>query len=179
MSKVNSTYTISLRDQKTPVESYQWRVDDVFFAHMEDAEIQHGEVDVLLDVERLVGGAYELRFDLKGRVKVACDRCLEPMCQDLEGSASLRVKLGEEDADDGELITIPEDRGTLDLQWNIYEMIALQLPLRHVHPEGECSQQAEEALNKLTAHEDKADTEEATAIDPRWNALKEILNNNK
>ncbi len=177
MSKANNAYTINLRDQKTPVASYQWRVDDAFFAQVESTEIQQGEVDVKLDVERLVSGAYELRFDLKGRVTVACDRCLEPMCQDIEGNASLKVKLGEEDIDDGELITIPEDRGTLDLQWNIYEMIALQLPLRHVHPEGECPQQAEEALNRLVAHEGEAEEEQTT--DPRWDALKEILNNNK
>ncbi len=175
MSKVNSIYTINLREQKTPVASYQWRVDDAFFAQVESTEIQQGEVEVQLEVERLVGGTYELRFCLKGRVTVACDRCLEPMCQDIEGNASLRVRLGEEDIDDGELITIPEDRGTLDLQWNIYEAIALLLPLRHVHPEGECPQSAEEALEKLAAHADEA--EEETATDPRWDALKEILNN--
>lgn len=164
-----TAYTINLRDQQTAVQTYDWQVDDRFFAAIEDAQIQHGEVAVSLEVERLAAASYDLHFGLKGQVTVDCDRCMEPMSQPIEGEATLRVKLGEEDYDDGDVITIPEERGTLDLQWSIYEQIVLQVPIRHVHPEGECAGELDEALEDYAAQ-----TEESTT-DPRWDALKGVL----
>ena len=86
----------------------------------------------------------------------------------------LRAKLGDEFADDGDLIVVPEDDGVLNVAWNIYEFAALEIPLRHVHPDGACSQQMTAALDSLAPAE-----EEEKSIDPRWNELKKILDNNK
>lgn len=175
MSQETKTYTVNLRDQISPLTTYHWVVDDAFFAQAEQDDIQRGTVDVWLESERTASGAYRLRFNLKGQVWVVCDRCAEALSLDLEGSDELCVKLGEEDADDGEVITIPEERGTLDLGWNLYEIIALQLPLRRVHPDGECPQEALEALQRLSA--DEASEDDVQSTDPRWDALKKMLNN--
>lgn len=164
-----TAYTINLRDQQTAVQTYEWKVDETFFSAIEDAQIQEGTVAVTLEVERLAAASYDLHFSLKGLVTVECDRCMEPMSQPIEGEATLRVKLGEEDSDDGDIITIPEERGTLDLQWHIYEQIALQVPLRHVHPEGECAGELDEALKDYAARTEENET------DPRWDALKGVL----
>ena len=164
-----TVYTINLRDQQAAVQTYEWHVDNAFFAALEDAQIREGKVAVSLEVERLAAASYDLHFGLKGQGVVDCDRCMEPMNQPVEGEATLRVKLGEEDSDDGDIITIPEERGTLDLQWHIYEQIALQVPIRHVHPEGECSGELDEALKDYAARS------EETGTDPRWDALKGVL----
>lgn len=165
-----SAYIINLRDRQTAPQTYEWIAGDDFFAAIEDARIQHGSVAVVLKVEYLTSAVYDLHFALKGQVVVACDRCMEPMNQEIEGNATVRVRLGEEDADDGDVITIPEERGTIDLQWPIYEQIALQVPIRHVHPEGECTGETDKALKKYAA---QAEEEEST--DPRWDALKGVL----
>ena len=175
MSQETKPYTINLRDQKTALAAYHWVADDAFFAQADQDDIQRGTVDVWLESERTAGGAYALRFNLKGQVWVDCDRCAETLGLNLEGSGTLFVKLGEEDADDGDVIIIPEERGTLDLGWNLYELIALQLPLRRVHPEGECPEEALEALRRLSADEAPEDDVQSTA--PRWDALKKMLDN--
>ena len=108
-------------------------------------------------------GAYELDFQLKGEVEVSCDRCLEPMSQPIEALCTLRVVMGDDYADDGDVVTIPERDGIINVAWNIYEFAALQIPLRHVHPDCEVEEEAPE--------------EEKT--DPRWDELKKILHNNK
>ncbi len=164
-----NVYTINLRDQQSEVADYRWAVDDEFFAALEGALIQRGTVDVDLQVERLAGGQYDLHFRLEGEVTVPCDRCMEPMSQHVEGSATLRARLGDEDSDDGEVVVIPEERGTLDLQWLLYEQTALLLPLRNVHPEGQCPGDAESTLARYAA------SGEEPSDDPRWDALKGIL----
>ena len=81
------------------------------------------------------------------------------MSQPIEAQSTLKVVMGDDFADDGELVTIPEKDGTINVAWNIYEFAALQIPLRHVHPECEAVEDAPE--------------EEKT--DPRWDELKKIL----
>lgn len=164
-----SAYIINLRDQQTALQAYEWVVGDDFFAAIEDAQIQHGTVAVALEVERLASAGYDLHFSLKGQVTVDCDRCMEPMSQEIEGNAMVRVRLGQEDADDGDVITIPEERGTIDLQWPVYEQIALQVPIRHVHPDGECTGETDKALKEFAAQA------EEKSPDPRWDALKGVL----
>ncbi len=166
-------YTINLREQQTPVASYQWTVGDDFFAATEDAQIQQGTVNVELQSKQLAGGQYDLFLNLEGEVTVPCDRCLEPMRQAIKGSATLRVRLGDQDSDDGEVIEISEARGTIDLRWHVYEQIALSLPLRHVHPDGECPGDAADTLARYAAPDEDAEAEQTA--DPRWDALKGIL----
>ncbi len=171
-----NAYIINLRDQQNAMETYGWTVTDAFFAGMQDAQIQQGTVQIDLCVERLAGNSYDLHFALSGQVAVPCDRCLEPMSQGIDGETTLRVVLGAEDCDDGEVITVPEERGTIDLRWNIYEQVVLQVPMRHVHLEGECTGELSEALRQFEVQAETEETEEKPT-DPRWDALKGILNN--
>lgn len=174
MEKLDS-YKVDLKGMQADTVSYAWHVDDDFFSALQGPEIEHGRLDVALRVKR-TSVAYELRFKLSGTVKVVCDRCLELMDFPIEAEHVLRAKLGDEFADDGDLVVVPEDDGLLDVAWNIYEFAALEIPLRHVHPDGQCNQQMAETLDLLTPAEE--DAEEAP-IDPRWNELKKILDNNK
>jgi hypothetical protein len=61
----------------------------------------------------------------------------------------------------------------------IYEMIALSVPLRRVHPgvkDGSLNSEALTKLNELTIKELKEDKEEKEEnIDPRWDKLKQLL----
>ena len=65
--------------------------------------------------------------------------------------------------DDGEVVTVPEREGIINVAWNIYEFAALQIPLRHVHPDGECK-----VLLPTSSEEEKTD--------PRWDALNKLAN---
>jgi uncharacterized metal-binding protein YceD (DUF177 family) len=143
--------------------SYGWQVENDFFSAVQGPEIKHGLLDVALRVKR-TQGAYELEFQLKGEVEVSCDRCLEPMSQPIDAQCLLRVKMGDDYADDGDVVTIPERDGTINVAWNIYEFAALQIPLRHVHQEGECP-----ALFSNPSPEEEGN-------DSRWDELKKLIN---
>lgn len=130
-------FVINLRDQKTQTAEYRWTVDDDFFRAVEATEVQRGRVEVVLTVQ-LRSEAFELKFHLKGELTLPCDRCLADMQQPIEAESELRVRLGEAYDDDGELVTVSRADGTLDVAWHLYEFIALEIPLRHVHADGQC-----------------------------------------
>lgn len=173
MEKLDS-YKVDLKGMSEGTVSYNWHVDDDFFSAVQGPEIKHGQLDVALRVKR-TAGAYELVFRLEGSVKVLCDRCLDYMDYPINAENVLRAKLGSEFSDDGDLIVVPEEDGTLDVAWNIYEFAALEIPLRHVHPEGECSRQMTSALDSLAAVED----DDEKPIDPRWEALSKLKMKNE
>ena len=164
-------YKVDLTGLSSDTVSYHWKVDNDFFSAVQGPEIKQGLLDVALRVKQ-TSGTFELEFQLKGEVEVTCDRCLEPMSQPIDALCTLRVKMGDDFADDGDVVTVPEREGIIDVAWNIYEFAALQIPIRHVHPDGKCPERITPALANETS-------EEATPNDPRWDELKKILHNNK
>ena len=154
-------YKVDLKGMTSDTVSYRWQADNDFFSAVQGLEIKAGSLDVALRVKR-TSDAYELEFQLDGDVEVTCDRCLEPMLQPVEAQCTLHVKMGEEYADDGDVVTIPEREGIINVAWNIYEFAALQIPLRHVHPD--CPSLASQ--------------EEERESDPRWAELKKLVNRN-
>lgn len=153
--------------------SYEWHLSDDFFASVRATEVEHGSVDVKLNVRR-TSGAFEFEFSLDGTVQIPCDRCLEMMDQPVSATRTLRVKLGDRYEDDGELVTVPTEEGKIDVAWNIYEFIALEIPLRHVHENGPCKEKFSDGEES-----EKVSAVSATphVADPRWNALRKLLNN--
>ena len=157
-------YKVDLKGMTEDAVSHRWQLSDDFFSAVHGPEIEKGQVDVALRVKRSSEG-FELDFQFAGQVEVECDRCLEPMDLPIQGECSLRARLGDEDDDDGELITVSENPGTLDLAWHLYEMVVLEIPIRHVHPEGECKGDVMERLNQEGKEKQ---------IDPRWAALEQL-----
>jgi uncharacterized metal-binding protein YceD (DUF177 family) len=153
-------YIVDLKGMQSDTVSYHWQAATDFFSAVQGPEIKQGLLDVALRVKR-TSCAYELTFQLKGEVEVTCDRCLEPMSQPIEAECLLRVKMGDEFADDGDVVTIPQREGTINVAWNIYEFAALQIPLRHVH---------------ATCEQFYSDSSEEERIDPRWAELKKAMN---
>ena len=152
-------YIVDLKGLSSDTVSYHWEADNDFFSAVQGPEIKAGSLDVALRVKQ-TSGTFELEFQLKGEVEVTCDRCLEPMSQPIDALCTLRVKMGEEYADDGDVVTIPEREGIINVAWNIYEFAALQIPLRHVHPD----------CPSLISREEEKES------DPRWDALRELVN---
>lgn len=167
MEKVDG-YKVDLRGMTEDAVSHRWTLSDDFFSAVHGQEIEKGNVNVALRVKR-TQEAFELDFRFEGAVEVECDRCLEPMSLPVQGTSTLKAVLGDSDSDDGELVTVAQNPGVLDLSWHLYEMIALEIPIRHVHPEGECDAEVIRRLNS------RGDTEQT---DPRWDALKELINKN-
>ena len=187
-------YKIDLKGMQTDSCRYDFVLDNVFFANIDGPEVQKGKVNVVLNVKR-TSRAFELDFQTDGMVWVPCDRCLDYMEQPISSTDKLRVKFGHEYAEEGDnLVVIPEEEGEINVAWFMYEFVALAIPMKHVHAPGKCNKAMSRKLKKhlrVSADDemleddvlDESDDEPGlenmeTPIDPRWNDLKKILDNN-
>ncbi len=179
-------YEIDLKGMRGEVVKYDFLLDDLFFSEMDAADVHKGKLQVSLSVKK-VSQAFELNFHTEGTVCVACDRCLDDVELPIVSDDRLCVKFGTEYVDEGdELIVVPEEEGCINVAWFMYEFIVLAIPLRHVHAPGECNKTMDNQLHKYlcVASDDDSKPEDGLvdggekAIDPRWNELKKLLDNN-
>lgn len=179
-------YKLSLKT--LPVGSstaLEYRLDNEFFANIDGPEVQRGKVDVTLDVKR-TATVFELNFNFSGVIYIACDRCLDDMEYEIDNDEQLFIKLGHEYIEESDnMITIPEDEGEINIAWNLYEYIALAIPIKHVHPAGMCNKEMSQRLQQMSARHvdddddtemlaDNDDSQEEVPTDPRWDALKKL-----
>ena len=167
-------YKIDLKGMQADSCKYEFVLDNLFFANIDGPEVQKGKVNVVLVVKK-TSRAFELNFQTDGMVWVPCDRCLDDMEQLVSSTDKLLVKFGHEYAEEGDnLIVIPEEEGEINVAWFMYEFVALAIPMKHVHaPDDDMAEDTfapEEEVELMN--------EEETQVDPRWDELKKILDNN-
>ena len=181
--KTDDRYKLNLQNLPDEGERLSFDLDDEFFASIEGGEIKGGDVEVEVFVQSVGQGTYEMEIDMSGDLTIQCDRCLCDMSQPIESNEVVRVKTAEveeqSEDDDGELITIPVDALSVDLARHFYETAALNIPLRHVHEDGECDEEMSKRLEEMRAVNADDRTNESGDTDPRWNELKKLIDNNK
>lgn len=170
-------YKLDLKGMLDDVVTRSLVADDDFFAAVQGDAIQHGHVALQVQVRR-GEETFDLALQFQGEVEVSCDRCLESMLQPVEGEALIKVRLGDTYEDDGDTVVVPEVSGILDFSWLVYEQIALQIPLSHVHPDGECDEAMRNVLMQHEAHDGESPEEAERATDPRWEALRKLISTN-
>ena len=163
------------------VTESSWKFYDSYWS-------EHGKIayDLAKVIHQEGGRNIELNIALRGKVETTCDRCLDALWVDIDVEESLYIKFGKsysEESDD--LIIIPEDEGTFNIAWTLYEFCALAIPICHSHPDGECNAEMMNIHNQHSVREidddddsdDDIKTTENDEVDPRWAALKNIFNN--
>ncbi len=181
-----SLYNIPLKTLSQGTHTYEYVLDRKFFDAIDGEEVRKGNVSVTVNVKR-TSSSFEFDFDIKGVVKVPCTRCLDDMDQEVDTRNRLIVKFGKEYSEESdEIVIIPEDEGEINIAWFLYEFIALTIPIKHVHPAGECNRVVSSKFRKHRAvsvdedddndgdtdDEDFSEEEESSSSDPRWDALK-------
>ncbi len=153
---------------------FEFEVTDSFFEYFEFSLIQHGDVHVMVDLEKMER-MMVFTIKLDGEVLVTCDRCTNEFEFPLSDTQRLIVKLGAEYMEESEdVVIIPETEYQFGLAPYIYEFIHLALPARLLHPDDEkgnstCDPDMLRRLDTMAPHE---------TIDPRWEALKKLNTDN-
>jgi len=180
-------YNISLKNLSAGLHTYEYELDRKFFDAIDGDEVKKGNVTVTVAVKR-TSSTFEFNLDIKGVVQIPCTRCLDDMNQEVDTRNRLIVKFGKEYSEESdEIVIIPEDEGEINIAWFLYEFIALTIPIKHVHPAGECNRIVSSKLRKHRAvstddaaedevdageEEDFTDEEDTPTNDPRWDTLK-------
>ena len=183
-------YTIDLKNLTPGTHDFEYLLENKFFVDIDGNEVHKGHVRVQLAVKKS-SVAFELNFQIAGTVIIPCDRCLDDMELPIETQDKLIVKFGKEYAEESdEIVIVPEEEGTINVAWFIYEFIALAIPIKHVHAAGKCNKAMAAKLRQHTAisrddlvepldegQEEASDEQDAGVSDPRWDALKGLFEN--
>lgn len=177
-----SEFKLALKSMPAGTHVSEYRLDKQFFQNMESADIHDAALDVTLTINHK-GDIYDMTFDIFGEIVVLCDRCLDEMQLPIDTVYHIVVKYGEEYCDESDdVLIIPEADNYMNVASLIYDTVSLEIPIMHTHPEGECNEAMNDILRQHSAvvseSEDNNDNEDNIAIDPRWNELKKLTDNN-
>lgn len=178
MGRLNE-YMIPFSGLSVGQHHFQFLIEDKFFETYGNTLAQSGSVDVNLTLDKQ-SSMLVLLFSYKGYINADCDRCLQPVQIPVEGENRLVVKFGDTNADDTEeVITLPKEAHQLDVAPYMYEFVSLAVPYRKVP--ADCDAQDKYCDTTIAERmAQQAPPVDATKenVDPRWDKLKNLLDNN-
>jgi len=170
-------YTIPFVGLKLGKHQFEYEIDNEFFEHFEYDEFNSANVKVDLLLEKKTT-LLELTFKASGTVNVFCDLTNEPYDQPINSELILVIKFGDSYNDENEdLLILPHGEYEVNVAQYIYELIVLAVPSKRIHPGVEDGSLQSDVLDKLEELSPKEkEIKEEEDIDPRWNKLKNLLN---
>lgn len=178
MKKTNE-FLIPFVGLKLGKHQFEYQIDKSFFENFDYDEFEQSDIKVNVVLEKK-STMLELHFKHKGTVHVPCDLTSEMFDLPVKGTFRLVVQFGDAYNDDNdELLILPHGEHQIDVSQFIYEMIALSVPFKRIHPgvkDGSLDSEALKKLNELAVKEEKLKkAEEKEDTDPRWDKLKQLL----
>ena len=159
---VSDSLRIDLRSVSQADDLLKFHLSKDYFDALDAEDISDGSLDVSLAVRRASGDTYDLTFGINGYVVVKCDRCLDDLAVAVD--VEEKIKVASFDcifpSDD---INTAESNDSYDIAWDIYEFVELSLPLKKIHPDGECNSemvQLLESMSVIEIHDDRSPEEE-------------------
>lgn len=180
-------YNLRLQGLPEGKHHYDMTMGNEFLANMENPDIHNADLKVGVDVD-VRHGEYFITMKINGTVTLLCDRCLDALVWPVDTEYSLTVRFGESyDDSTDEVLVIPSSDPTLNIAYLLNDTVTLSLPMRHVHPAGQCNRamtqrlhshkvstpggDGDEVSDEELIEETRNEAEDA-ATDPRWDALK-------
>lgn len=175
--KILSQYKVPFNGLDNKDYDFDFTVGDEFFACFENSEIKGGDLDIDLILTKKTH-SLELEINLSGKVRIACDRCLEEYYEEIDFCDFIQVHFGEEtnfDTDE-DFVVLSKGENSINISQFIYEFAHFALPFTRCHENDEngnpgCNPEMLAILEKHSI------TEPEKLADPRWDKLQEIKNN--
>ena len=169
---MKSPFAIPFVGLKIGLHEFEFDIDKSFFESLPYSLIENGRLIAYLELEKketmLIAN-----LEIDGFIFTDCDRCSEPLTQEIEGDMTLYYAFGEEESEDENLIVIAPESYQIDLTQPLYELISLSLPAKMVHEDGDCNEEMVELINKYQQPSSDSNSDDDD-IDPRWSALKNL-----
>ena len=146
---------IEIRGLSYGEHPFRFKVDGSFFEAYENDTVSDADLDVSAVVTK-EHGRMALDLSITGNVTVKCDRCLADLTVPVDIQVPFSVMFSsyaaDADADgDGadEVILLDSDSADIDLSQIIYDYVSLSLPIKKVHPDGQCDPVMMEKLKDI------------------------------
>lgn len=189
-------FLIQFTGLKLGEHQFEYQIENDFFDLFNYSEFNSANIQVNIAMLKKTN-MLELQFTHKGTVNVPCDITNEDFDLPIEGSLNLLVKFGEEfNNENDDFLILPHGEFQFNVMQYIYEMIALSVPYKRIHPDIAADYEEEESDDDLDfldsddlemINEDDADDDDLNDnetdensdnnkdTDPRWDKLKQLL----
>ncbi|PRY05375.1 uncharacterized metal-binding protein YceD (DUF177 family) [Pontibacter ummariensis] len=165
---------------------YEFELGDAFFDLFGKELIQGGKLLAKVELDK-TESLLTFHFDIKGHVRLVCDRSLDEFDHPVDIDQTFRIKYGEENAElDDDLWQITPNTQVISIAQHLYDYIGLSLPMKKLHPRFVEEADDEEEDNDQdiliyssrkgaeTDGEEDDDDDDEDDVDPRWNALRNL-----
>ena len=171
--KEYTDFTIDIYKLSNTTHDYEFEMGDAFFEGFSNSPVEKGQLrcHLILDkTERMITA----NFHLEGTVELTCDRSLEVFQYPVETRKRVFYKYGDTEEElDEDIYQILHNRQQLDVSQLLFEFIALEIPMKKIHPNLAGSDDDE---GIIYISQDEMTREEEEEADPRWEALKKLKN---
>jgi uncharacterized protein len=171
-------YSVNIVGLTNAIHHFDFEVGNDFFGYYGTGLVSEGSLkcEVVLDKHETF---IEATFHITGSVRLICDRSLDPFDQPIALKRKLVFKYGEGDQElSDEIIMIHRDSERLDLGQYMFEFIALEIPIKKLHPRFQEEQENEggspEGKIIYSSKTSSDESGEGEDIDPRWDILKKL-----
>ncbi len=192
ISKISKKYLLDISSLRSESYDFVFEGGDDLFALIKetldvDIEVEKGKFIANL---RLVKSEVMVKidFDIKGTLNLVCDRSLDEFEQPFEVQSLHVFKYGTTPEDYSDEITvISNGMQSVDMAPLLYELIALQIPMKKLHPRYKDEDTKDSIIyvvesstknNNSKNNKKEVDTIETTSkeqkIDPRWAKLADL-----
>jgi len=177
--KILNQYRIPFTGLKLGKHAFEFEIDKRFFDEFEYSIVKNGNLNVSVELDKQETMMLA-DIHITGSIELTCDLCLNRFLSPSDIREKLIIKFSEHDdlADStDEILILKKNEYELDLANVIYEYINLSVPLySRCEEQGinvSCDQSMVNKLENLSNQES-----ESSEVDPRWDILKKIKNNN-
>lgn len=175
-----SAYNIAFKGLALGRTDFEYTIGKAFFDYFDGGIVDDGDVLVKVTLDKQ-SNLLTLSFEIKGVAHVACDRCLDRYPEPIKNKATVYVKYGEDNYEEGDdVIWIDVNESQINVAQMIYDYILLALPIQMVHPADEhgnsqCNLAMIERLESFSHLPEEGEIQ----VDSRWEELKKLLETDK
>jgi uncharacterized protein len=174
-------YEIGIAKLSNRKHKYEFQLDDAFFEEFGKEIILGGNMKADVELDK-TESLLTFHFDIKGQVRLTCDRSLEEFDHPLDVQATFRIKYGDENAElADDLWQITPNTQAINIAQHLYDYIGLALPMKKLHPrfvEEEADEEEDDRDILIYSSRADSDTDEdeddEDDTDPRWDALRNL-----
>ena len=174
-------YRIPFTGLKVGKHQFDFEIDGRFFDEFEYSLVKNGKLKVEMELDKQETMLI-LHFNIAGEIFSNCDFCLSDFPTNVCVSERQIVKFSEDENledDTDEIIVLGRNEHEINVSQLIYEYINLAVPLfNRCEDVGNTQYCDKEVIEKLKALSPNNEEQENNDADPRWEALKNIKNDN-
>lgn len=169
-------YKIQFIKLSNGAHHFEFELDQAFFDTFESSIIDEANLLANVTLYKDQVHVFDLQFNITGKVKSVCDRCLDEYSLPIQTQFDLLIKQTDKEMEDEHDITyLPLSAYEIDIRKHLYDICHLALPLQSKCELGgkKCNELTAQKLEQLKAENRKKEA------DPRWDKLKDLLKTDK